>query len=69
MWKEEDNKLKRAFEFKNFKIAEITCPTKYFPEASSISFRKSIKYGLGVVGVSFKYLFTKSGICRSKLYQ
>ncbi|MGI6478288.1 MAG: glycosyltransferase family 2 protein [Salinivirgaceae bacterium] len=45
-----------------FEIAEITCPTKYFKEASSINLSRSIKYGLGVIGVSFKYFFHKTGI-------
>ncbi len=45
-----------------FEIAEITCPTKYFKEASSINLSRSIKYGLGVIGVSFRYFFHKTGI-------
>ncbi len=40
-----------------FEIAEITCPTKYFEEASSINFARSVKYGLGVLGVSLRYFF------------
>jgi hypothetical protein len=36
-------------------MAEISCPTKYFPEASSINFRRSVQYGLGVLGVSLAY--------------
>ncbi|PIE84320.1 MAG: glycosyl transferase family 2 [Bacteroidia bacterium] len=40
-----------------FSIGEVSCPTKYFPEASSINLRRSIRYGLGVLGVSLAYRF------------
>lgn len=43
-----------------FDIGEVTCPTKYFEEASSINLSRSIKYGLGVLSTSFKYFFSKS---------
>lgn len=39
----------------NYQIAEISCPTKYFPEASSINFRRSVQYGLGCLGVGFRF--------------
>lgn len=42
-----------------YEIAEITCPTKYFEEASSINFARSTKYGLGVLGVSWRYFLHK----------
>ncbi len=45
-----------------YEIAEITCPTKYFPEASSINLWNSIVYGWGVVGVSFRYFLHHTGI-------
>lgn len=45
-------------------IAEITCPTKYFAEASSINLRRSVRYGLGVVGVSVRYRLHRMGIWR-----
>ena len=51
-----------------FEIAEITCPTKYFDEASSINLRRSIKYGFGVIGTAFKYRFHKWGLCKSRLF-
>ena len=50
-----DNEVIAQIFEKGFEIAEITCPTKYFPEASSINLTRSIKYGLGVLRVSFKY--------------
>lgn len=43
-----------------FEIAEITCPTKYFEEASSINFVRSSKYGLGVMGVSMRYFLHRN---------
>jgi glycosyltransferase involved in cell wall biosynthesis len=45
-----------------FRIAEISCPTKYFPEASSINFRRSLKYGIGTLGVSLAYLADRAGL-------
>lgn len=45
-----------------FKIGEISCPTKYFDEASSINFARSVKYGLGVISASIKYVLQKKGI-------
>jgi hypothetical protein len=45
-----------------FRIAEISCPTKYFPEASSINFWRSVKYGLGTLGVSLAYLSCRLGL-------
>jgi hypothetical protein len=51
-----------------FEIAEVTCPTKYFPEASSINFRRSMKYGLGVLGVSLSYLIQKTGLATFRIF-
>ena len=45
-----------------YKIGEISCPTKYFPEASSINFSRSCKYGLEVLSVSLKYRLAKMGV-------
>ncbi len=50
-----------------FRIGEISCPTKYFAEASSINFRRSVKYGLGVLGTAAKYLFQRMGLARFRL--
>ena len=54
-----DNQVIAQIFEKGFEIAEITCPTKYFSEASSINLSRSIKYGIGVLGVSFKYWFKR----------
>jgi len=55
--------------YAGFEIGEVTCPTKYFEEASSINFSRSVKYGLGVIGVSFAYRFSKWGMLRSRLFK
>jgi uncharacterized radical SAM superfamily protein len=64
-----DNQMLAQIFYANFEIAEITCPTKYFDEASSINLQRSITYGLGVLGVSFKYFFQKLGISKSKIFR
>ena len=51
-----------------FRVGEISCPTKYFAEASSINFRRSVAYGLGVVATSVLYRLWKWGIVRSRLF-
>ena len=63
-----DNQMISQIFYAGFDIAEVTCPTKYFPEASSINFRRSMTYGLGVLGVSFVHFFNRIGILKSKLY-
>lgn len=45
-----------------YEIGEISCPTKYFPEASSISFGRSVRYGFNVIGESLKYLLFRNGL-------
>ena len=45
-----------------FQIGEISCPAKYFPEASSINFRRSVKYGFGVLGTSVQYKLHNWGL-------
>lgn len=52
-----------------FRIGEISCPTRYFPEASSINFRRSMIYGLGVVGTSIAFKLHQTGIRRSRLFR
>jgi glycosyltransferase involved in cell wall biosynthesis len=62
-----DNEMIALIFYNGFNIAEITCPTKYFDDASSINFRRSLKYGLGVLRVSFLYFLTKAGIYKWRL--
>ena len=57
-----DNEMLALLLYKGFKIGEISCPTKYFPEASSINFVRSCKYGLEVLLVSLKYRLSKMGL-------
>ena len=61
-----DNETVAQIFFNGFEIAEVTCPTKYFEEASSINFSRSVKYGLGVLKVSLLYFFSRSGIYKWK---
>lgn len=61
-----DNQMIAQIFHAGFEIAEITCPTKYFPEASSINFRRSVKYGFGVIHTSLCYRLQKWGITRCK---
>lgn len=63
-----DNEMLSQIFYKGYPIAEVTCPTKYFEEASSINFSRSMKYGLGCLRVSFIYRLCKWGLMKSKLY-
>ena len=51
-----------------FRVGEISCPTKYFPEASSIDFRRSVTYGLGVLRTAGQYRLHRSGLRRDVLF-
>ncbi|MFC2098186.1 glycosyltransferase family 2 protein [Bacteroidota bacterium] len=63
-----DNQMLAQIFYAGFDIAEITCPTKYFDDASSINISRSMKYGFGVLGVSLRYFLARTGIRKSKLY-
>jgi glycosyltransferase involved in cell wall biosynthesis len=63
-----DNEVVSQIFMKGYQIAEITCPTKYFEEASSINFSRSLTYGLGVLRVSFVHFLHRIGFVKSKLY-
>lgn len=62
-----DNEMIAQIFYKGFEIAEVTCPTKYFEEASSINFRRSSIYGLGVLKVSLLYRLTRWGLASWKV--
>lgn len=64
-----DNEMLSQIIYKGFDIAEVTCPTKYFEEASSINFTRSTQYGLGVLRVSLVHALNKTGLMRSVLYK
>jgi glycosyltransferase involved in cell wall biosynthesis len=61
-----DNQMLAQLFFKGFEIGEITCPTKYFEDASSINLRRSIKYGFGVLSVSISYRLQKWRLAKFK---
>lgn len=63
-----DNEMLSQIIYADFGIAEVTCPTRYFEEASSINFSRSVKYGLGVLRVSLTHFLQKRGLTRSSLY-
>ena len=63
-----DNQMLAQILWFGYVIAEVSCPTKYFPEASSINFRRSIKYGFGCLGTGLQFRLAKWGLIRSKLY-
>lgn len=64
-----DNQFISQIFHKGFEIAEITCPTKYFEDASSINFSRSLKYGLGVMTVAVTYFLSKTKIYQSRLFR
>ncbi|MDX9791098.1 MAG: glycosyltransferase family 2 protein [Candidatus Kapabacteria bacterium] len=64
-----DNQMLSQIFYAGFEIAEITCPTKYFPEASSINFKRSVTYGLGVLKVSLIHFLCRKGLFKSELYK
>lgn len=64
-----DNEMLSQIVYAKFHIAEVTCPTKYFEEASSINLRRSIKYGLGVLRVSMMHFLQRIGLAKFKIYE
>lgn len=63
-----DNQMLSQIIMKEYGIAEITCPTKYFEEASSINFKRSMTYGIGVLKTSIIHRLHKWKLIKSKLY-
>lgn len=63
-----DNEMAAQIFYKGYEIGEVTCPTKYFDDASSINLWRSSVYGLGVLRVSIVYRLCKWGLMRSKLF-
>ncbi len=64
-----DNQMLCQIFNKGFEIAEITCPTKYADDSSSINFSRSVTYGLGVLKVSFQYWLHQSGVVKCKIFK
>jgi glycosyltransferase involved in cell wall biosynthesis len=63
-----DNQMLAQCVYFGFKIGEVSCPTKYFPEASSINFRRSVKYGLGVLATTMQFALQKWGLGRFRIF-
>jgi glycosyltransferase involved in cell wall biosynthesis len=63
-----DNEILAQAAMFGYRIGEISCPTKYFAEASSINFRRSVVYGAGVLSTSLRYRLHKAGIRRDRLF-
>lgn len=61
-----DNQMLAQIFYKGYEIGEMTCPTKYFEDASSINLKRSFIYGFGVLGVSIRYRLTKWGIWKDQ---
>ncbi len=63
-----DNEILAQCVYFGFRIGEVSCPTKYFPEASSINFRRSVRYGLGVLGTTAKFFLQRCGLGRFAIF-
>ena len=63
-----DNQMLSQAIYKGYRIGEISCPTKYFPEASSINFRRSVTYGLGVLRTSISFRLARLGFARGTIF-
>lgn len=64
-----DNQVLAQMIYKGYDIGEISCPTKYFSEASSINFSRSVVYGFGVLLTSVKYFLDKAGVYRFRMFR
>ncbi len=63
-----DNQMLAEILWVDYQIAEVSCPTLYFAEASSINFQRSLKYGFGCLSTAIKYRLAKMNLIRSKLF-
>jgi glycosyltransferase involved in cell wall biosynthesis len=63
-----DNQMLAQVIFFGFPLGEVSCPTRYFPEASSINFPRSVKYGLGVLETSVRFFLQKRGLTQSRIF-
>jgi len=64
-----DNQMLAQAAFFGFSMGEVSCPTKYFEEASSINFRRSVVYGLGVLATSLAYRLHKLGVAHHQIFE
>jgi glycosyltransferase involved in cell wall biosynthesis len=63
-----DNQMLAQCVHFGFRIGEVSCPTKYFEEASSINFRRSVQYGLGVIETTLRFALQRAGILHSAIF-
>lgn len=63
-----DNQMLAQIIWHGFRIGELSCPTKYFEDASSINFRRSVIYGLGVLGTALEFRLARMGLVRSERF-
>ena len=63
-----DNQMLAQCVYFGFRIGEVSCPTKYFEEASSINFRRSVQYGLGVLATTLQFALQRAGIVRNPIF-
>jgi glycosyltransferase involved in cell wall biosynthesis len=63
-----DNEMLAQVIYFGYRIGEISCPTRYFADASSINFRRSVRYGLGVLATSIKFRLQKMGLWQSRIF-
>jgi glycosyltransferase involved in cell wall biosynthesis len=63
-----DNQMLAQIVWAGYTIAEVSCPTKYFAEASSINFQRSVKYGMGCLATALTFRLSKMGVVKSSLF-
>jgi len=63
-----DNQFLTQILYAGFRVGEITCPTRYADDSSSINFRNSVRYGMGVLGVSLQLFLQRTGLKESPLF-
>ena len=64
-----DNQLLTQIQYRKFRVAEVTCPTKYFAGASSINFRRSVVYGLGCLAMGIRFRLARWGLREDPLFK
>jgi glycosyltransferase involved in cell wall biosynthesis len=64
-----DNQMLAQAIYFGFRLGELSCPTRYFPEASSINFKGSVIYGCGVLNTSIQFMLQRAGLMRSKIFE
>jgi hypothetical protein len=64
-----DNEMLAQAVYYGYRVGEISCPTKYFPEASSINFSRSVVYGFGVLWTAVRFRLQKMGVCKFNIFE